>query len=71
MAKRKNNKKWNELIYFCLGLLVLLVGYFTTSANNTSSGMTIIQIVVQVKSWYILLMLAKLMPFILKMVIVI
>ena len=37
MAKRKNNKKWNELIYFCLGLLVLLVGYFTTNANNTSS----------------------------------
>ena len=38
MAKRKNNKKWNELIYFCLGLLVLLVGYFTTNANNTSSS---------------------------------
>lgn len=38
MAKRKNNKKWNELIYFCLGLLVLLVGYFTTNADNTSSS---------------------------------
>ena len=38
MAKRKNNKKWNELIYFCLGLLVLLVGYFITNANNTSSS---------------------------------
>ena len=38
MVKRKNNKKWNELIYFCLGLLVLLVGYFTTNANNTSSS---------------------------------
>ena len=38
MAKRKNNKKWNELIYFCLGLLVLLVGYFTTNADKTSSS---------------------------------
>ncbi len=38
MAKIKNNKKWNELIYFCLGLLVLLVGYFTTNADNTSSS---------------------------------
>ena len=38
MVKRKNNKKWNELIYFCLGLLVLLVGYFITNANNTSSS---------------------------------
>ena len=38
MVKWKNNKKWNELIYFCLGLLVLLVGYFTTNANNTSSS---------------------------------
>ena len=38
MVKRKNNKKWNELIYFCLGLLVLLVGYFTTNADKTSSS---------------------------------
>lgn len=38
MAKRKNNKKLNELIYFCLGLLVLVVGYFTTNYDNTSSS---------------------------------
>ena len=38
MAKRKNRKKFNELLYFCLGLLVLLVGYFTTNSNNTSSS---------------------------------
>lgn len=38
MAKRKNNKKINELIYFCLGLLVLVVGYFTTNYDNTSSS---------------------------------
>lgn len=38
MAKRKKRKKCNELLYFCLGLLVLLVGYFTTNSNNTSSS---------------------------------
>ena len=38
MAKRKKRKKFNELLYFCLGLLVLLVGYFTTNSNNTSSS---------------------------------
>ena len=38
MTKRKNNKKLKELIYFCLGLLVLVVGYFTTNTDNTSSG---------------------------------
>lgn len=38
MAKRKKSKKFNELLYFCLGLLVLLVGYFTTNSNNTSSS---------------------------------
>lgn len=38
MAKRKNNKKLNELVYFCLGLLVLVVGYFTTNYDNTSSS---------------------------------
>lgn len=38
MTKRKNNKKLKELIYFCLGLLVLVVGYFTTNTDNTTSG---------------------------------
>lgn len=38
MTKRKNNKKIKELIYFCLGLLVLVVGYFTTNTDNTTSG---------------------------------
>ena len=38
MAKRKNNKKLNELIYFCLGLLVLVVGYFMANYDNTSSS---------------------------------
>lgn len=38
MTKRKNNKKIKELIYFCLGLLVLVVGYFTTNTDNTASG---------------------------------
>lgn len=38
MTKRKNNKKLKELIYFCLGLLVLIVGYFTTNTDNTTSG---------------------------------
>lgn len=38
MAKRKKRKNFNELLYFCLGLLVLLVGYFTTNSNNTSSS---------------------------------
>ncbi len=38
MTKRKSNKKVNALIYFCLGLLVLLIGYFTTSSDNISSN---------------------------------
>ena len=38
MTKGKNNKKLKELIYFCLGLLVLVVGYFTTNTDNTTSG---------------------------------
>lgn len=38
MTKRKNNKKLKELIYFCLWLLVLVVGYFTTNTDNTTSG---------------------------------
>ncbi len=38
MTKRKSNKKVNKLIYSCLCLLVLLVGYFTTNADNTSSS---------------------------------
>ena len=38
MVKIKSNKKLNKLIYSLICLLVLVVGYFTTNYDNTSSS---------------------------------
>ena len=38
MVKRKSNKKLNKLIYSLICLLVLVVGYFTTNYDDTSSS---------------------------------